>query len=170
MRIACLSLAAALLVCMAPTPANAQWHPGPGPGLGYGGPGPDFGAPGPGYSAPGPGFGGAYRSPFPPSAWGGPVAPGFAPPGWSPYPGVPNVPPTLQEPRTTPTYVPLGQSHIARPDPFGPPVRIEPRAKEVAVGGVTARRYDYSFDVSPLPAPGYDRDDGAGFPGNRAGW
>ncbi|QDT15853.1 hypothetical protein CA12_19480 [Alienimonas californiensis] len=54
--------------------------------------------------------------------------------------------------------MPTGQAEIARPDPFGPPVRIEPRAKETSVGGVTARRYDYSFDVFPLPTSG-------GFPG-----
>ncbi|MEM9702109.1 MAG: hypothetical protein AAF907_06670, partial [Planctomycetota bacterium] len=49
------------------------------------------------------------------------------------------------------TIRPLDQAHILRPDPFGPAVKVEPRAKEVVVDGIRARRYDYSFDVTPLP-------------------
>ncbi|MFH5804990.1 hypothetical protein [Alienimonas sp. DA493] len=110
-----------------------------------------------------PGFGGAYRSPFPPAAWGpGPgvaPAPGWGGPGWGtpgwgvpPVGGFPPLPPPapVGPPPSAPPYVPTGQAEIARPDPFGPPVRIEPRARETTVGGITARRYDYSFDVSPL--------------------
>ena len=145
-RTAALLAAGALTLGAAPI-APAQWPaPGFGPGVG-----PAFG----------PGVGAPYRA-APPAAWG----PRFAPPARlrAPYPFAPAVPPPIAPRGDVPQryvpqryvpqrYVPSGQSELVRPDPFGPTLRIEPVAKEVTVGGVTARRYDASFEAFPL-SPG----------------
>ncbi|MEM9703582.1 MAG: hypothetical protein AAF907_14180, partial [Planctomycetota bacterium] len=89
-----------------------------------------------------------YRSPFPPSPWGG--APGAA--GFHGVAGSGAVFPTAPAdtaaaaPPEAATIRPLDQAHILRPDPYGPAVKVEPRAKEVIVDGIRARRYDYSFE------------------------
>ena len=143
-RTAALLAAGALTLGAAPI-APAQWPaPGFGPGVG-----PAFG----------PGVGAPYRA-APPAAWG----PRFAPPARlrAPYPFAPAVPPPIAPRGAAPQrYVPSGQSELVRPDPFGPTLRIEPVAKEVTVGGVTARRYDASFEAFPL-SPGADPWRGAG--------
>ena len=52
------------------------------------------------------------------------------------------------------------QSTLFQSTPGTPPVRLEPVEKEVTVGRVTARRYDYSFEAVPLTdptaGPGFD--------------
>ena len=148
-RTAPLLAAGALTLGTAPV-APAQWPaPGFGPGVG-----PAFG----------PGVGAPYRV-APPAAWG----PRFAPPARlrSPYLDAPAVPPPVAPRGSVPQryvpqrYVPLGQSELVRPDPFGPTLQIEPVAKEVTGGGVTARRYDASFEAFPL-SPGAGPWRGAG--------
>ena len=47
------------------------------------------------------------------------------------------------------------QASLYRPSPHAAPTRLEPVAREATVGRVSARRYDYSFEVVPPPAPAY---------------
>ena len=124
--------------------------PGPSFAPGFGGP---HGAPGP-YLAPG--FG---PQPFGPPGFGGPGAfggPAFPPPGFRASPGfgpagTPRLAaPALPEPAGAFAPGP-SQSTLYRPSPLAPPVILEPVEKEVTVGRVTARRYDYSFEAVPLP-------------------
>ena len=152
-------LAAAALL-FAPAAAVAQ-GPLPGPYL----------APNP-YTVP-PAYGplGPYPSWGGPPAFGGPPVygpdaypfnpPAFARPSWyatpprSRFGTVLGAPPL---PRTAGAFAPgPSQSTIYRPNPFAPPLRLEPVAEEATVGRVRARRYDYSFDAVPLtpgaPAP-----------------
>ena len=159
-----LAAAALLIPAVFPTAAVAQ-----GPYL----------SPSP-YFAPGPGvpFGVPLRVPDapPPHGWGrvpGPDAAPFFPPatargGWyatpprSPFPsGVVSGHGSygrgpLAAPVVPPPFVNgagPSQSTLYQPTPQAPPVRLEPVGKEVTVGRVTARRYDYSFEAVPLADP-----------------
>ena len=104
-----------------------------------------------------PGYGPPAFGP-PPVGVGGPMLgpPRFAPPpGFAPSAGW--GPPAFRpSPRGVPREPGPSQAELARPDRFGPAVRLEPTAKEVSVGRVRARRYDYSFESRPLAGPGWN--------------
>ena len=152
-------LAAAALL-FAPAAAVAQ-GPLPGPYLAptpYLAPNPyavaaPFGAHGPYPAFGGPPVFGPDASPFHP--------PAFARSGRYATPPRSRFGATLAAPVLSPragAFAPgPSQSTIYRPNPFAPPLRLEPVPQEATVGRVRARRYDFSFDAVPLtidaPAP-----------------
>ena len=154
--------AAALLLAPAAAPAQG---PIPGPYL----------APNP-YAVP-PAYGplGSYPAWGAPPALGGPPVFGpdaypFNPPAYARHGRYATPPRSRFGPAFGPTYgapalpriagafTPApSQSVIYQPNPYAPPLRLEPVAEEATVGQVRARRYDFSFDAVPLtpdaPAP-----------------
>ena len=139
-------LAAAALLLI-PAAAVAQ-GPLPGPYLAPNpyGPAAPFGVPGPLPAFGGPlGFGpDAY--PFNPPAYARPSR--YATPPRSRFGGA--LAALVLSPRAGVFAPGPSQSTIYRPNPFAPPLRLEPVPQEATVGRVRARRYDYSFDAVPL--------------------